>query len=246
MQADQLPDKLAKLCEHLLIEPDAVEEVLVQPSKPGEPFIVRLTDSDDSLPYATIGDDYAEHESYQAALEASLKAALETRVLELAPATRGKGDPKNPTILIRMKPEEAVVFAAPSALVREHRWAELIRDKLPQLLLFPAKVTKVFCQDKGQNKVYGLQPLGDGGRPLTLPDGLKLAARTDDFVFLAVQDPRLESEDETIRNDARANAAKLIKAALRGAVARGEIRQDEEFEVVQLDRRVAVYKLVQE
>ena len=73
-----LPKALQKRCAALDVDIDTIEDVLYEPSSKGEAWIVKV---EGELPYATIGDEYTPHASYQDALNHSVASMINTKVL---------------------------------------------------------------------------------------------------------------------------------------------------------------------
>lgn len=75
-----LPKALQKRCAALDIDPETIEDVLAEPSSEGEGE-VWIVKTNGDLPYATIGQDFTPHVSYQDALTHSVAVAMSVKVL---------------------------------------------------------------------------------------------------------------------------------------------------------------------
>ena len=178
-----LPKALQKRCAALEVDADTIEDVLSEPSTEGEVWIVKV---EGELPYATVGDEYTTHVSYQDALDHSVKVLMSTKVL-VAFGRDGRVIKGFDPITITDDPTMLLMLMAPENIIRST--CDKCKGKTQ---------AKPCPRCHGTGYVENVPSLGD--KTLIAPDGVAgfVEQRTKQrFIVLPASDPQIEQKPIT-------------------------------------------------
>lgn len=171
MEKNELPTRLMIRCRRLGVDIEKIEDVLAEPSEPGGEWIVKV---DDDLPYATIGNDYNTHVSYQDALNHSIDIQMNTRILK-AVDRQGK-ELDYDTTAIPVDPTSILLFLCPPEMMSSI-------PSLGELVLVAPHNINGFVDTKKGTK-YIVAPAALGVKPISQVESpISFAGRYKDMVI---------------------------------------------------------------